>query len=243
MAEVSSSFKTVCVGLAAILGAPFSYAGQRIFAGWGALDPLADMLGEWLKINASTEAVAWAARLIFYIIAVWLVFLLLSRLMRANPKPAESAPDRRGAVFEGNVAFGNGRDGFSLPEGFQGTLKGNTAFGNGGPGFSIGAKNEIHQTHSGEGSNIVHLGKPPFVLTPDMIADTVLKIAGRDARVMTIGDKSIGDAFRVALTQCGVNIISGKFSGHTSSGSNNFAGPIEVIDMGGIVDVTLDMTK
>lgn len=159
------------------------------------------------------------------------------------PADADQPPNERRTVFEGNVAFDNGRDGFSLPEGFQGTLKGNTAFGNGGPGFSIGAKNEIHQAHSGEGSNIVHLGKPPFVLTPDMIADTVLKIAGRDARVMTIGDKSIGDAFRVALTQCGVNIISGKFSGHASSGSNNFAGPIEVFDMGGIVDVTLDMTK
>ena len=57
------------------------------------------------------------------------------------------------------------------------------------------------------GDNILNLGKPPFVLTPEMIADTVRKIAGRDARVMIIGDKSIGDAFRVALTQCGVNII------------------------------------
>lgn len=49
--------------------------------------------------------------------------------------PRNKGHQRRGPTFEGNVAFGNGGAGFSLPAGMEGHFKNNIAFDNTGGGF------------------------------------------------------------------------------------------------------------
>lgn len=46
-------------------------------------------------------------------------------------------PRQRGPVFEGNIAFGNGGAGFSVPAGFKGVFKDNAAWDNAAGGFVV----------------------------------------------------------------------------------------------------------
>jgi hypothetical protein len=61
-----------------------SYVAQRALATWGGLDPLADFVGRWLKMNVTGEQVAWGAALLLclalYAAMLWTIW------HRRNPK-------------------------------------------------------------------------------------------------------------------------------------------------------------
>jgi hypothetical protein len=48
------------------MAAPFSYVVGKIVEKWGILDPLADQIGEWLRINVPPAAVGWAVALVIF---------------------------------------------------------------------------------------------------------------------------------------------------------------------------------
>jgi hypothetical protein len=49
-----------------VIAAPFSYMFGKIIEKWGILDPLADQIGEWLKVHVPAEAVSWTVGLLVF---------------------------------------------------------------------------------------------------------------------------------------------------------------------------------